>query len=324
MIDDIRRFRRANVNEISMSPTTLDDRPLQPSVMAIYRPIEQYWATYGPVDGATISPEQVLEPLDAFLMHLVLGMTPAPAVLVDRAASATFGSTSLLALRHPNVRRVVAVAGGESGQLEAQLTEFGSAAARQRDGTLAALEVVDGLDWSRAFGGRPPVVVVYDARSCRADNLVAVLEQDMNAWPDALALFLGLGWVGECPAIEALMRHKTGQKGTRFRLMRETAEVLGPSRLGMMCRNDHPYANEITERIRGLYTSNYSYLDMLRRVSDATLTTASGGGELRKDTLHTLARHHFTRKLSSWVFQRARGIMRKYPAVQRLVREIRQ
>src|SRR3954463_4772097 len=99
-----------------MDPTILDKRPKVPSILTIYRPVEEYWSSFGPVSTHGPDAGRVLDPFDALLTHLVLDLAPGLPVLVDLAAESTAGASSVIGLTHPHVRQVVAVSrGGSTG-----------------------------------------------------------------------------------------------------------------------------------------------------------------------------------------------------------------
>src|SRR5437667_110525 len=126
-----------------MGPIRLDERPLLPSITSVYRPIEEYWESFGPVDVLGPDPQRVMGPLDA------------------------------------------------------------------------------------------------------------------------LVLVLGLGRVGECSAIEALLGLCSAGSGRRFRLVRELGEVLVASHLGVVARHERLDADDILLRVQALFAGNLSVLELL-------------------------------------------------------------
>ena len=59
-----------------MSPMLQNKRPQWPSILTVFRPIEEYWSASGLARSFGPDPERVLDPFDALLMHLVLDVTP--------------------------------------------------------------------------------------------------------------------------------------------------------------------------------------------------------------------------------------------------------
>src|SRR5262245_60729873 len=93
----------------SMNPTIQDQRPPLPSILTVYRPIEEYWESSTAGDWGP-EPSQALDALDAFLVHRLLELAPGRPLLIDAAMARTGGASSLIGLTHARVRGVWAVA----------------------------------------------------------------------------------------------------------------------------------------------------------------------------------------------------------------------
>ena len=100
---------------------------------------------------------------------------------------------------------------------------------------------------------------------------MASLAEEIGHWldeqPDALVLVLGLGRVGDCPAIASLLSLCAPELGKRLWLLRELSEVLMASHLGLVARHDHPHVADVLLSLQQFYTGNYCYLDLLRQVN---------------------------------------------------------
>ncbi len=258
-----------------MSSMVQNKRPQRPSILGIYRPIEEYWSSFGLAKSFGPDPERMLDPFDALLMHLVLDMAPNRPVLVDLAAEATGGASSVVGLTHPHVRRVVAVTGAEgesanSGRVVSVLREFSRSPASK----LAPLDVVPADDLPALLPDLPQAVILVHLGGGGPAGLAESIRLWLYEQPDALVLLLGMGRVGECPALESLIRLCAMDSGRRLWLLRELGEVLAASQLGVVARHDHPHVADILVRIQNLYTGNYKFLDLLRAVNLAELRAA--------------------------------------------------
>ena len=264
-----------------MNLTVPNGRPQTPSILTVYRPIEDYWSSFGPSMSLGPDPERVLDPFDALLIHLVLGMVPNLPVFVDHAAMATGGASSVVGLNHPHVRRVVAVSAAESAdadRITSALREFG----RGRAGGGVPLDVVPAVDIPALLPDLSHAVILADpGRGSQAD-LADSIRRWLYEQPDVLVLIHGLGRVGECPAIESLIGLCSPASGRRLWLMREVGEVLAASGLALVARPDHPYVADILLRIRNLYASNYRFLDLLKSVNLAELRASQVDLEILK------------------------------------------
>jgi hypothetical protein len=148
------------------------------------------------------------------------------------------------------------------------------------------LKVIARSALHECLSDRPGAVILVDAREGDPWSLAEDIGQWLDARPDALVMVLGLGRVGECPAIASLLSLSAPGSDKQFRLLRELSEVLMGSRLGLVARRAHPDAATIVERLEQYYTGNYRYLDLLWRANRAALREA----KLDEDIL----RNHLT------------------------------
>jgi hypothetical protein len=248
-------------------------RPL-PSISTVYRPIEQYWEVSRPVDLPDAEPTQALNPVDAFLVHRLLEMVPGHPVLIDAALARTGGASTLIGMHHPRVRRVWAVADPESLPSQRALAMLRDYIAA-RGSELAALTIIERAEFADSLANQLGAVILTDARAGGA----AMLAEEVGHWldkrPDALVLVLGLGHVGDCPAITALLSLCSPGSAKQLRLLREVNEVLIASRLAIVARRGHPYIAGALVRLEQLYTGNYRYLDLLWSTNHAALREAN-------------------------------------------------
>jgi hypothetical protein len=255
--------------------STIEERRVPvPSIASVYRPIEEYWEASRPVGLSDTRVSAVLDPLDAFLVHRLLELAPGRPVLIDAANAGTGGASSLIGLYHPRVRAVWAVADPESVPSRRAL-----AALRDHlDGghsRRAPLEIMGESELPERLVDRPGAVILADARAGDVTSLAEDIGRWLDARADALVLVLGLGRVGDCPAIASLLSLCPPGSATEFRLLREVSEVLMSSRLGIVARRDHPDLAGVLERLEQFYTGNYRYLDLLWRANFAALREAN-------------------------------------------------
>ena len=217
-----------------MNPTMQDKRQPLPTILTVYRPIEEYWGSFGPLAGLGPDPAEALDPFDAYLIHRVLTLVPGLPVLVDAATVETGGAICLIGLAHPQVRGMVAALDRESPAARQILSGVRSYLGSRAPG-LPPLDVIARAEMPAAVADQSPAVILVDGRCEDTAGLAEEIRRWMDGLPDALVLVLGLGRVGQCPAIASLLRLCTPDSGRRFRLMRELGEVLAASRLGLVC-----------------------------------------------------------------------------------------
>jgi hypothetical protein len=268
-----------------MISTSQSKRKPLPSVLTIYRPIEQFWALPRPAGSPASEPPHSLDPFDAFLVHRVLELIPMPPLLVDTAIAQTGGGSCLIGLDHPRVRGVWAVTVPQSLACERAVGALRDYI-RSRRCELAPLDVVARSELPDELGNQPGIVILADARAGNTGALAEEISRWLHLQPDALVLTLGLGPVGDCPAIRSLLSRCTPGSGLRLQLMRELAEVLMASRLGLVARHDHPHVADTLLRLRQMYTGNYTFLELIRELNHAALRQSGIDSEVMK-THHT-------------------------------------
>jgi hypothetical protein len=216
-------------------------------------------------DGGAAGAEDPVQPVDAYLFRLLLEMLPPPLVLLDLAAETTQGASSVLGLSHPHVRRVVVTRTSASESQNSWLSSLD--AFRQECSTDTMLEVMGDLggrtnleDSLRALGRGPGLIVLLSARAGRGEELTATVQACLRTAPHAVVLVMGLGRVGTCPALDALLH--VARPPYRLHLLRELSPVLGSSSLGLVATSVAD-ANAVLVRIEELYRTNYQLLDWL-------------------------------------------------------------
>jgi hypothetical protein len=272
-----------------MNPAILDRRPLLPSILKIYQPIEGYWESFAPAPARDLPVEQALDPFDALLVSLALDMVPGFPVLVDLAAESTAGASSVLGLTHSHVRNVVTVASRASTAAARAVSALrGYVSTRgQRQGQaqgLAPFDVVpiEELSATLSDRSRSSVIILADARESDPVELVNLIGRWLEELPEVLVLLLGLGRVGESRVFGPLLGLCSEDSGKRFTLFRELGEVLAASNLALVARDDHPYAGDILLRIRGLYVGNFSFLNLLQSVNHTAMQEARVDDEVAR------------------------------------------
>ncbi len=255
-----------------MNPPIRGRRQPLPTILTVYRPIEAYWESAHPVGATDAGPWEALGPLDAFLIHRLLDLAPEDPILIDAAIARTEGAGALIGLHHPRTVGVWAVADPESLPNHQGLSALREHLDHRDPGRVSLKVIVDSELPEKLAVGRGAVILV-DARTAVARS--DALARWLGARPDSLVLVLGLGRVGKCPAIPALLSFCAPGSGRQFLVLRDLHETLAVSRLGLVTRCDHPGIDDMLERLAQSYSGNYRYLDLLREVNEAALREAN-------------------------------------------------
>ncbi len=257
-----------------MNSTMAERRRPLPSIATVYGAIEEYWEESRPIGSPDGGPNEVLDPLDAFLVHRLLELVPGQPVLIDAAMVATGGASSVIGMHHPRAVDVWAVVDAESLPSRRSLESLQRHSGRRGFAPGASLRPVDRSELLEGLAGQPGAIVLADARGGDAAGLAEDIGRWLDARPDALVLVLGLGRVGDCPAVGSLLSLCSAGSGRRFRLLRELSEVLMGSGLGLVAREDHSDVDVALMRLEQLYTGNHRYLNLLWRANHAALREA--------------------------------------------------
>jgi hypothetical protein len=237
----------------------MDDRDLRserlPSVDAAGRQVSAYLEALAETEGAPVDRASALGlgPLDALLAALYLERQPERVTIIDLAAEATRGASSVLCARSANVRGVRIGRGALARAwpswrlvLEQHVRELGS-------NRTAPIGPVGGP------GGGPRVVLAHlgDIDRATAEQRLDEAQEQSGA---GSILVLGLGESGRCAGVAALLAR--GINGRRATLFRELAGVVGASGLGLLANDDEATAITL-ERINAFFTGNFDFLRLV-------------------------------------------------------------
>lgn len=250
-------------------------RPHLPSVLSVFGPIEKYQGDLqkrSPFHGNAVA---ALEPLDAYLAHLLITVHPGEPAIFDLAAEATAGASTLLGLLHPHQPHVRAIGGplpGDRRAYRGAVEEF-----QQRHGK--DLSSLEWLPHGEHPHGETDVVVFVAANKLDVD---AEVERCLNHVPSAVIVVFGLGPVGDCAALDALLKRFPTGSPRRLTLLRESGEALSASRLGMVAQRDNDTAEAALRRLQQLFTSNYSFLGLLRSAAENAIRATGSDTAVRE------------------------------------------
>ena len=261
-----------------MNPAFNKTRPRLPSVLSIFGPIERYQVEMdkrGPFLGDSVA---ALEPLDAYLAHLLVNVHPGEPSIVDLAAEATAGASTILGLLHPRQPHVRAIGGPPSSESHAYRNLVEAFLQRQEKDRSFLQWLPDGEPTAERRGEIDVIVFVTASKP----GVDAVVERWLNHLPSAIVFVFGLGPVGDCAALDALMQRFPTSSTRRLTLLRESAEALSFSRLGVIAERDNAMAEAALWRLRQLFTSNYSFLGLLRSATETAIRASESDRVVRE------------------------------------------
>lgn len=268
-----------------MYPAFTTTRPRLPSVLSVYQPIEQYQADLGYRGLLRGDAVAALEPLDAYLVHLLVQVHPGEPAVIDWAAEATAGASTLVGLLHPR-RPFVRAVGGPAPDYRRSYRGIVEAFLQRQGKDLSLLQWLPSVEPASELAGEPDVILFVAASR---PNLDAEIEQWLNVLPSALVLVFGLGAVGDCAVLDALIRRFPTGSPRRLALLRESGEVLSASRLGVVAGRDNAAAETALRRLKQQFTSNYSFLGLLRSVTEQAIHASASDPAARESSIHFAA-----------------------------------
>ena len=256
-----------------MYPAFATTRPRLPSVLSVSQPIERYRAELDKRSLLRDDAVAELDPLDAYLAHLLVDCHPGSPAVLDLTGESTAGASVLLALLHPRQPHVLAVADRQAyrGVLEEFLLRQGK--------SLSRLQWLPRTEPATELHEKSDVILFVEGSRAAVDGEV---EHWLNRLPAAVVLVFGLGAVGDCAAIDALLRRFPTGSRRRFALLRDCGETLSASRLGLVANRENEAAEIALTRLKQLFTSNYSFLGLLRSVTDQAMRSTTSDTAVRE------------------------------------------
>jgi hypothetical protein len=260
-----------------MYPAFNTTRPRLPSLLSVYGPIEQYNLELGrrsPFCGNAAA----LGPLDAYLVHLLMTAHSGEPAILDLAAEETAGASTLLSLLHPRQPHVRAVSGPLPGDRRAYRAVVEDFLQRQ-------VKDLSSLQWLPHAEPTADLLAETDAFifvSGNTPTVAADVERWLNLLPSAIVLVFGLGPVGDCAALDALLQRFPTGSSRRLMLLRESGEALSASKLGMVAERDNAAAEAALQRLKQWFTSNYSFLGLLRSASERAIRSSGSDTAVRE------------------------------------------
>jgi hypothetical protein len=236
----------------ALQPTTID---------AVFSPVERFLDR---LNGPE-SPDR-LEPLDVYLLRLILEFVPSPVGVVDLACGEAQGTASVAALASRQVARVVAVIGegggpAEAGAIRQALVGLGDP--RLECETPFTEDPWRSIRDALGTSGRESIVVMMPPEH-DPDRLAARLAAALDETGDNLVIALGLGRISACPAAQGWVQ--ACRQGSPFSAWwpRELSPALVESRLAIVARRGHPFAERLVRRLDQYFSTHHDLLTLLR------------------------------------------------------------
>lgn len=290
--------------------------PATPSLTSCFRPIAEYLRLLRGASRNLKNPAVALSPHDAWLLYQLAAFYPLAPTVIDLAAEATMGASIAFWAAHPGVRRVLALAGPPASRpvtdwrrlfpraaaelkLAPDSWEIIETALGQRDGRDAITRVIDPL--------APPffLLAIPDADAAKVTDTLATIR---SIHADAVTLIIPLGQTGRSPLLETVLRSCPADGPDRLTLLRECSPFCAASTLGVIARAENPFVSEAFERLHRLFEGNFQFIDLVERVTSASLREANAKRktEATAETMTETIRHQVAERDAQIAELRAR------------------
>jgi GT2 family glycosyltransferase len=249
------------------------------TLFSAYQPIERYTKLLGRFYGDELAPAVSLNALDAYLMRQIVTYQPTASTIVDFAADATLGASTLVWTEHPQVRQIIAPRLTQEyvPQLDwrALIPRAIEELAVTKPPIILPDEVIDRPGgWEGVRAALPPlspVVFVLAETEAQTSTLAQRLAALFEQQHDALVMLVPLGALGESTILEAALAFSTVGGTYRLTALREVAPFFAASQLGMIYRRDNTLLPTILERLHALYEGNFQFLALAEAVTASAL-----------------------------------------------------
>ena len=263
-----------------MNTLALDGRTRLPTIESTRKPVEEYWESYAPNGIHSTRLDDVLDPLDGYLLTLFLNCSPEGIIVVDLASAVSQGATTAAILNNPSPRKVLAWTGSQSNLLAEALREYAQEVTDHE-----ALELVSEADPPSNLNPRRGLIVLLDAKAGDRDQLITAIDRWSTTYPDAVFLVLGIGSIGTNGAADSLVKSRA--ENCRIWLARELADPLFSSQLAIHAPIHHAFATLALDRMQQLFSGNIHYLDLLWTMNRSAII--AGGADLEAMQSHPSA-----------------------------------
>jgi hypothetical protein len=240
-----------------------------------YKPVESYLEVLEQEGCLSPPVSELLCPVDALAVDVLLSLLPTRPTVVDLACDFTLGVSTVLARTRRHVERMTIVRGPAHGPeaprlplLKNYFTDLAPRYLCPCDETLDDATTEPAI--TRELGKRPAVVIA----AAKADTPAGLCRRALHYLslrPDLIMLVLGLGNTGECEWLESLSNTFGSRSSYRWALVREQGMGFHDSQLGLIYGRNNRHLDNVLPRMRQFFAGNASFLSLARAASDSAM-----------------------------------------------------
>jgi len=267
----------AKLSEEDVRPTAFARTIAHPTMFSIYEPIEHYVNSHLSALDDPASPRVCPSELDLFLLHKLLAYYPVRPRVLDMAADATSGVSSLFFAAEPQVRDV-RIFRSTVGVDPNWLPLFQEA--------LADLDIPEAPVWSVVDVDHvgdclvaseknklhfPTLALLAADELAEPERLTGVLDELFAFQNDVVVAIIPLGRIGESAVLETLIADCAAKKSRRLTALREVCPFTAASRIGLVYHVANSFMNDILGQLARSFQGNFQFLTLVRDLIGANM-----------------------------------------------------
>lgn len=247
-----------------------------PTLLSSYRLIERYGELLLQADGDAIKAETDLSALDAYLLQQTICHLSQQAIVVDLAADATCGASTVCWMTAENVKQIVVPRHDwQSGSNTAWRNSFHFAIeAMGLNPVELAVEPFQQVLTEQKNPLFQTVIILAQAET-DAQALNERLAALFSLQPKAIVFLLSLGAIGNSELLKQAISFAEARAPYQLIALRELCPFWSTSRLGVFYSSDNVDLPASLRRLQQQYEGNFQFLKMVRHVVESELKTGS-------------------------------------------------
>lgn len=240
------------------------------TIFESYNSVQHYLRLAEATLGFPLEPSVQLAPIDAFILQQLVDCYPAKLALVDLAAEATLGMSTIFCSALSRIDKIVAIAStptqGAVHWLELvknSLKEVGQTSDKLAFLTPGSDELDLESSLSAWIGPVSQPLFLLAAGLDSSEELERQLNRLLTEHNNAMIALTPLGAVGSCPVLASALTVCHNQNSYKLSLLREISPFCADSQIGLIYREDSRHVPEILNRIKQLYEGNFDFVGIL-------------------------------------------------------------
>lgn len=289
-----------------------------PTLMSSYRATERYNNLLFKACSGKLEPSVNLSALDAYLLQQVVNQLSNQVTIVDLAADATCGASTICWLSAANVRQAVVPQNDwETGENAEWRTGFRFVA--EEMGFDDEVLLSETIEQALKAKNNPLSQVIITLAQTEADapKLGERLRSLFALQPNAAVFLLPLGAIGDSELLAQAINFGSSQKSYRVVALRDFCPFWTASRLGLIYPVNNADLPVSLDRLQQQYDGNFQFLNLTQMLIESELHSFEVLERERQAFLALQSSISLKHELKRWLW-------RKFPSpIKRLIQKLR-